>query len=139
MRSTGWNNKLSVDRLYEDLPVPRHPKKVAELEAKNADFHTDPNHGLYGFFNKVDGKYRTVMPTEEEQQFGRAWAVHELTFKSFEDLHVLYWKCIMEGNRARTRSVEHARIRPGYGIKNIQDRVKCVSCPLKPVPFQSIL
>lgn len=122
LRSTGPRHQLSVERLYRQLPVPK-----AEEDRPLQDFPTNPNHGLYGFFNR---ERQTVIPGEKEALHGRAWTVHELTFKSFEDLHALYWLGLKEINRVNTRLLEHKRLKLGYGSMEVQQRIQTVS-PLK--------
>lgn len=129
MRSTGTRHELSVERTYPELPRPRLPSVRREI-LQHEQYKTDPDHGLYGFFNSAR---ETVRPGADEAAFGRAWEEGDLTFKSFEDLHSLWWKCHMELNRISTRSSEHTRLRLGYGKNELGDRKRAVSC----VPFMS--
>lgn len=119
MRSTGTRKQLSVDRLYPELPVPR-PEKERPVD----DFPINPNHGLYGFFNKDK---KVVLNDEDESQHGRCWEYKELMFKGFEELHQLYWACILESNMIATRYGELRRMKLGYGGAENQTRAKEVS------------
>lgn len=119
IRSTGPRHSLSVQRSYRELPKP-----VPEEDRPVDNFPINPNHGLYGFFNKDK---ETVIPGEKEEQHGRAWAIHELTFKSFEDLHALYWQGLLEINRVKTRLLEHRRLKLGYGSMEADQRLNTVS------------
>ena len=94
--------------------------------AKRAEPQTSENHGLWGFFNEE--KTPMIAP-ENEAAFGRAWTYQELSIKSFEDLHRLYWACILEVNRTETRKAEMRRLRAGYGDTDAQARINAVSAP----------
>lgn len=87
-------------------------------------FEVNENHGLYGFFNK---KNDTVLPPDQEAYHGRSWTYHDLCFKHFEDLHALYWQCVLELNRVQTRMTEHRRLKLGYGKQELQRRYQTVS------------
>lgn len=119
IRSTGTRRPLSVNFLYEELPVPR-PESERPLE----DFPINPNHGLYGFFNK---ERQVVLNDEAEGVHGRSWKYKELMNKSFEELHQLYWACILEGNRTVTRYGEHKRMKLAYGQLENRTRADVVS------------
>ena len=58
---------------------------------------------------------------------GRAWTYKELSVKSFEDLHKLYWVCVKEQNKALTREKERTRLRAGYGELENQEKIDVVS------------
>lgn len=120
IRSTGPRQRLSVDNYYKELPRPREESERPKLEA----FEVNENHGLYGFFNKNKD---TVLPPDQETYHGRSWTYHDLCFKHFEDLHTLYWQCILELNRVQTRRTEHRRLKLGYGSQEIQRRHQTVS------------
>ena len=46
---------------------------------------------------------------------GRAWTVEELRYKSWNDLHSLWWVCVKERNRIKTQTYELLRLAAGYG------------------------
>lgn len=52
---------------------------------------------------------------EEDFAHGRAWTHAELSYKSFEDLHGLFWVCVKERNRISTSKKERDRVHAGYG------------------------
>lgn len=83
----------------------------------------NPNHGLYGFFKDK----QIVLPPDQEELHGRAWEYHELVFKSFDDLHGLYWQALLERNRIKTRMVEFTRLKLGFGKHEIEKRLTTVS------------
>ena len=64
---------------------------------------------------------------EEELAHGRAWTYAELSYKSFEDLHALYWVCIKERNRIATAKKERDRVFAGYGDFESESRDREVS------------
>lgn len=75
---------------------------------------------------------------EEELAHGRAWTYAELNYKSFEDLHGLYWVCVKEKNRIATAAKERARVFAGYGDYESQSRNREVSpaiCTHLPTSF----
>lgn len=111
---------------------PRVPSPIAKYELPRPvldpparkEFKTKPNHGLWGFFNTD----KTAMSSpEEELGHGRAWTYAELNYKSFEDLHSLYWVCVKEKNRIATAAKERARVFAGYGDYESQSRNREVS------------
>lgn len=81
------------------------------------------NHGLWGFFNE---KRDPMVIGSVEAAHGRPWSYQELTFKSFEDLHKLYWTCVLEANRTATRRRELNRTHAGYGVMENENRLKTV-------------
>lgn len=129
IRSTGPRHPLGVQAKYKELPKPR-----AEKDRPLDEFPTNPNHGLYGFFNKDK---ETVIPSEREEQHGRAWEYEELVFKNFSDLHAIYWQGLLEINRIRTRSIEHKRLKLGFGALELQERLATVSA--LPLSFLTIV
>jgi len=64
---------------------------------------------------------------EEDSAFGRAWSVHELRRKSWEDLHCLWYECCKERNRIATESKERERVSAGYGAHEATARDRAVS------------
>ena len=64
---------------------------------------------------------------EEELAHGRAWTYAELSYKSFNDLHGLYWVCVKEKNRIATAAKERDRVFAGYGDYESQSRNREVS------------
>jgi large subunit ribosomal protein L47 len=118
LRSTGTRVPLEV-RKWE-LPVPDLDPK------KRKEFKTNPNHGLWGFFN---AEKAAMISPEDEAAFGRPWTYQELTVKDWDDLHKLYWACIYELNRSKTRSAEMKRVHAGYGEAESASRIECVRTP----------
>jgi large subunit ribosomal protein L47 len=111
---------------------PRVPSPIAKYELPQPvrdpparkEFKTNPDHGLWGFFNSD----KTAMSSpEEELAHGRAWTYAELSHKSFEDLHGLYWICAKERNRIATAANERARVFAGYGDYESRSRNREVS------------
>ncbi|KAL2443855.1 Large ribosomal subunit protein uL29m [Exophiala dermatitidis] len=101
------------------LPVP-----VARDHTGTApDYTGSEDHGLWGFFNK---KREPMVPPEEESNHGRAWTYQELSVKSFDDLHKLYWVCVKEQNRTLTAEKERRRVRAGYGGLESDERVEAI-------------
>lgn len=120
MRSTGTRYPLSVEKHYKELPRPVPLSEHVEMD----EVKTDPDHGLYGFFNE---QRTTITSGQEEAAYGRAWKESDLIFKSFDDLHSLWWKCHLEINRVMTRKLDHGRMKLGYGISDKEARVETVS------------
>lgn len=126
MRSTGTRKPLNILKLFPQLPQPVKFRDTAE--ARKNEVPTNPNHGLYGFFNE---KREVVVIGEEEALHGRAWTTTELSKKSFEDLHKLYWVCLKELNALATRRAEHRRLKAGFGSEELEAREKTVETTSK--------
>ena len=61
---------------------------------------------------------------------GRAWTAEELRRKSFEDLHVLWYKCIMERNIMKTEAHEARKQGIYFAIEGAHsDRLPVVCGP----------
>ncbi|KEF59669.1 uncharacterized protein A1O9_04515 [Exophiala aquamarina CBS 119918] len=118
MRGTGplVNRGLWAYPLPEPVARSRVPKQT--------DYEDTADHGLWQFFH-ADRK--ALVPPEEESSHGRAWSYGELSIKSFEDLHKLYWLCIKEQNQILTRSREMSRVRAGFGDLELEEKRKVVS------------
>lgn len=53
--------------------------------------------------------------------------MHELRGKSWEDLHVLWWKCVKERNRIHTEINELHRLKAQKGLYTLHISEKSVS------------
>lgn len=121
LRRTGPREPLSVS--LEELPRPANYKPEIKV---------DEDHGLWGFF-PAKGKLMNK-PADDEAR-GRAWKVHELRQKSWDDLHALWWACCRERNRISTANAERVRAKMGFGefeanardedVRTICDSVPC--------------
>ena len=124
MRSTGPRQPLSVSKWA--LPMPETDPEVLKQKRKDPQFDSrgrTANHGLWQFFyNK-----KSMAPPEEIGVHGREWTYAELSLKSFEDLHALYWVAHKEHNRIMTNSSERIRLHAGYGASEEETRENTVS------------
>ena len=107
------------------LPIAKYelPRPVVDPPARK-EFKTNPKHGLWGFFN---ADKTAMLSPEEELAHGRSWTYAELNYKSFEDLHALYWVCLKERNRIATAQKERHRVFAGYGDYEALSRNGAVS------------
>lgn len=64
---------------------------------------------------------------EANEHQGRAWSVHELRHKSWEDLHSLWYICCKERNRLATEKRERRRlhVRSGDGEAKSREMLVC--------------
>ncbi|OQV06839.1 hypothetical protein CLAIMM_11357 [Cladophialophora immunda] len=117
IRRTGPRSTRGLWKYPLPVPVARDHRGTAAEYAESAD------HGLWGFFDKSK---QSLLPPDDESSHGRAWTYKELSVKSFEDLHKLYWVCVKEQNRTLTREKERQRLRAGYGEVESEERVAVV-------------
>ncbi|EXJ81064.1 hypothetical protein A1O3_07352 [Capronia epimyces CBS 606.96] len=117
IRRTGPRSTRGLWQHPLPVPVARDHRTTA------AEYAGSEDHGLWGFF---DQKRQSMLPPDEESSHGRAWTYQELSVKSFEDLHKLYWVCVKEQNRALTREKERKRVRAGYGALESEERVDAI-------------
>jgi len=113
LRRTGLRRRQTLSVRVEDLPKPVLDSKQRSL------VDVDPNHGLWGFFNR--DRYPFATP-EYDSNHGRAWTVVELRAKDFEDLHKLWWVCVRERNRISTERHERKKADAGYGDFESEER-----------------
>ncbi|KAI1430232.1 mitochondrial 39-S ribosomal protein L47 (MRP-L47)-domain-containing protein [Xylaria sp. FL1777] len=85
---SGIRFRMNIDK--SEIPQPANYKPETEV---------DPNHGLWDFFYAKD---KVLLTPDECGEHGRAWTVEELRYKSWEDLHKLWWVCVKEQNRIGT-------------------------------------
>lgn len=133
-RTNGPNKQRGVSVIHGKNPkrkteVYKYPLPVPVIDAARRNtFKTRPDHGLWGFFEQ---KKRPMLPPRDEAAHGRAWTVKELMdYKSFSDLHTLYWTCVLERNQIATRISEMRRARAGFGKSEAGERLNTVSLRL---------
>lgn len=114
MKSSGLSKKFKLHSDIENYPLPRPVSKITEHQ-------TNPNHGLWGFF---DQDRSALMTPEALSKHGRAWTVAELRKKDFDDLWRLYWTCIREVNRINTYELERMRLKIHFGEHEANGRME---------------
>ena len=119
------------------------PEPVARGRVpKQTDYEDTADHGLWGFFHE---DRKALVPPEDESSHGmltlqhpvngkdeltrtgRSWSYAELSIKSFDDLHKLYWLCVKEQNQLLTREKEMTRVHAGFGLVELEEKLKVVS------------
>lgn len=87
---------------------------------------TDPNHGLYGFFRnkksvtapKILSEHGTPL-LKWQLILGRPWTAEELRHKSWDDLHVLWYKCLLERNIIATEAHDARKQGVFFAIEDV--------------------
>lgn len=69
-----------------------------------------PKNGLEDFFDHKEG----WVWSSETYQHAKGWGIEELSIKSFEDLHKLYWTCIKELNKLYSQNDECRRFQLAF-------------------------
>ena len=130
IRSTGPKQAFRGKHMNYDLPVP-----VIDPERRK-QFPTNPDHGLWGFF----WENRSALTEPEDiLKHGRSWTYQELSLKTFEELHAIYWVGHKDQNRLCTGNAEIARMHAGYGEYENEHRMNTVRSPARPVPWSLAL
>ena len=119
------------------------PEPVARGRVPNRRTTRTPPTMVYGDSSMKTGKplchrkmnlhmvclpYSTRSTAKDElTRTGRSWSYAELSIKSFDDLHKLYWLCVKEQNQLLTREKEMTRVRAGFGLVELEEKLKVVS------------
>ncbi|KAE9982860.1 hypothetical protein BLS_005261 [Venturia inaequalis] len=103
------------------------PKPVLDREELTTP---TTNHGLMGFFNK---KGTLLSDPTDDSEHGRGWTVEELSLKTWEEMHYLWWECMKERNRLATEQVERVRLKPGYGQYEADERLRAVQATMRAI------
>jgi len=125
-KRSGFNKHRGVSALRRTgpryiLPIHKEPLPQPVTDAdKRSKVKVRDDHGLWDFFMKDK---KGMASPEKMVEHGRAWTVAELRYKSFEDLHCLWWVCLKERNRVQTLEYERERVSAGYGKREAEDRV----------------
>lgn len=128
-KSRNTNKKRGVSVIRSTNPRQRignetYPLPVPIIDpARRREFPGNPNHGLWEFFYEK----KAMQTPDEMNKHGRSWTYAELTLKSFNDLHALYWVCHKEANRIVTNVRERKRMHAGYGDFEDEQRADTVS------------
>ncbi len=64
---------------------------------------------------------------EDLDAHGRAWTIAELARKNWQDLWIIWWRCVRERNYLATEAHERKRVEAGYGAAESKERVAEVS------------
>ncbi len=92
--------------------------------ASRKEFKTRDDHGLWGFFNE---QRMPMTAPEDLDAHGRAWTTAELARKNWDDLWIIWWRCVRERNYLATEAHERKRVEAGYGEAESKERVVEVS------------
>ncbi|TLD36435.1 Ribosomal protein L47 mitochondrial [Venturia nashicola] len=111
-------------RLIRASELPKPVLEQEELTTPTTD------HGLMGFFNE---KGTLLSDPADDSEHGRGWTVEELSVKTWEEMHYIWWKCMKERNRLATERVERQRLKPGYGQYEADERLRAVQATMRAV------